>query len=528
MHPAAIVFIVLGGVACGWGSYELGKRFYEWMIIRRERMAYEDYVRTYQDKDSLYDTDDDLEDDWAYVDRKTKMLDDDDVPLMHSTASLRQRRPSSRYTDEQELEAMESSIEWRRRTLERQASLLMEDERAFHRRRSELVQERGNRVMGLDSGSDMDDVDDHGALSQSGSIGSGPLGSDAPPSSPDTAKPTSRQPQLTESTLSRPPLDPTPSFSSQDSWVRASSASHTPSPELLPNQHHLPAPAPMRPVPSEDDSSYGMISLSSSSDRSRARLWQEDKAGDAVLDDELVQSEDLDISRIVDVLWVPWGRLLEHDIDMVLERAVLVELLNVIALLVLGIKEKDGSGQLISFVVILDVGCVGHSLIRDIHFLYFFLFNGVSGFLASWAHDDDIFDTTGGKTVNCMRGPHSTNSPSCSQQPSPSILNIFPAIQATREHGGVFFPLPCLVATAQKATVRTQVARMWCRQTRQCRQWTNQRHPWHLWRRSSASSHDYDDEWLNDDETAVFSPDDEDTHWSEVIGSTLRGFFEDR
>ncbi|KAI8069976.1 Scramblase-domain-containing protein [Gongronella butleri] len=43
-----------------------------------------------------------------------------------------------------------------------------------------------------------------------------------------------------------------------------------------------------------------------------------------------------------------------------------------------------------------------------------------------------------------------------------------------------------------------------------------------------APSHDYDDGWLSDDEAGVFSPDDDDTDWGEAIGSTLRGFFEDR
>ncbi|ORX61436.1 hypothetical protein DM01DRAFT_314325 [Hesseltinella vesiculosa] len=248
MHPAAIVFIVIGGVACVWGGYELGSKLYDWMTIRRERRAYEEYVYNYQDKQG-----------WVYTDFSEDDSTDDDAQ-MANPSTLRKRK----CMDEQELDDMGSSLAWRRHQLGRQASLLVEEEETYRRRKQEILEQRGNRVMGL--------ADEPLSQLSSRSTSITPIPSTAsldPMQTPRFASHHSQQTELDSPLLhsswpalplsstpsgdsSTQPQPPTPSHppsvSSKESWTHVS-----PSDSLCePRQSHS----------SDDDLSYTMISTS--------------------------------------------------------------------------------------------------------------------------------------------------------------------------------------------------------------------------------------------------------------------------
>jgi hypothetical protein len=89
MHPVAVVGIIVGGVVCLWGGYEIGTHLLDWISCRREQRLYEEYVRHYEtnEKEGLLSTEKSDDDD----------DDDDDKPLSESSSYLRRRRTNVRF-----------------------------------------------------------------------------------------------------------------------------------------------------------------------------------------------------------------------------------------------------------------------------------------------------------------------------------------------------------------------------------------------------------------------------------------------
>ncbi|KAI8084489.1 uncharacterized protein BX664DRAFT_360356 [Halteromyces radiatus] len=132
MHPAAIVFIVVGGIACLWGGYEAGSKIFDWISFRREQRRYEDYIRHYhEEKQVFYSSPPSYDDD-----------DDDAIPL--SSASYNQNK--------EDLENMARQLEERRHALQQQRQLLEQEERQLRQRR---IHQRGNSLMGWNKEDDI-------------------------------------------------------------------------------------------------------------------------------------------------------------------------------------------------------------------------------------------------------------------------------------------------------------------------------------------------------------------------------------
>ncbi|KAI9491883.1 hypothetical protein BDB00DRAFT_789199 [Zychaea mexicana] len=156
MHPALIVLIIVGVPLGAWAAYEGAEYVREWWSERQDRKEYEEFVRHYNEKHTVF-----RDESFDSVDN-----DDDDEPLAKSVLGRRgygdgylrhRRQHSSRNANKHqfmhndyELSEMEKTIIARRERLAKEQALLEQEEMDLHRRRQSL-QSRGNSLMGMPS-----------------------------------------------------------------------------------------------------------------------------------------------------------------------------------------------------------------------------------------------------------------------------------------------------------------------------------------------------------------------------------------
>jgi hypothetical protein len=92
MHPAAIVGIIVGGIVCIWGGYEVGTHVLDWISCRREQRYYEQYIKDYQEKQALLQQQQELEDEDEDDEEDNRPLASSSHYLSSSSSSMLRQR----------------------------------------------------------------------------------------------------------------------------------------------------------------------------------------------------------------------------------------------------------------------------------------------------------------------------------------------------------------------------------------------------------------------------------------------------